>query len=48
LEDIVERSEGKERYHVLHPDPASLSIVKMEDKPALVLYNYHRKMFANY
>lgn len=48
LEDIVERRVSTERYYVLHPDPASLSIIKMKDKPELVLYNYHRRMFANY
>ena len=48
LEDIVERELSTEKYYVLHPDPASLSIVKLADKPALVLYNYHRRMFAGY
>ncbi len=48
LEDIVERKVGPERYYVLHPDPASLSIVKLERKPSLVLYNYHRRMFSEY
>jgi uncharacterized phosphatase len=45
LEGVVQRRVGKERYYVLHPDLASLSIVKAETKPSLVLYNYHRKMF---
>ena len=48
LEDIVERKIGTEKYYVLHPGPASLSIIKLEEKPSLVLYNYHRKMFAGY
>jgi broad specificity phosphatase PhoE len=48
LEDIVERKLTTEKYYVLHPDPASLSIIKMGDKPSLVLYNYHKKMFADY
>ena len=48
LEDIVERKISSEKYYVLHPDPASLSIVKVGDKPSLVLYNYRRKMFAKY
>ncbi|MDA4121302.1 MAG: histidine phosphatase family protein [Thaumarchaeota archaeon] len=48
LEDIVERRTSTEKYYVLHPDPASLSIIKLEEKPSLVLYNYHRKMFADY
>jgi broad specificity phosphatase PhoE len=48
LEDIVERKTATEKYYVLHPDPASLSIIRLGDRPALVLYNYHRKMFAGY
>jgi broad specificity phosphatase PhoE len=48
LEDVVERRVSTEKYYVLHPEPASLSIIKMGDKPSLVLYNYHRKMFADY
>jgi broad specificity phosphatase PhoE len=48
LEDIVERKLSTERYYVLHPDPASLSIIRLGDKPSLVLYNYHRKMFAGF
>jgi len=48
LEDVVERKLSAEKYYVLHPDPASLNIVKVEDKLSLVLYNYHRKMFAGY
>jgi broad specificity phosphatase PhoE len=48
LEVIVERKTTTEKYYVLHPDPASLSIIKVGDKPSLVLYNYHRKMFAAY
>lgn len=46
LETIVERKLNTEKYYVLHPDPASLSIIKLENRPALILYNYHRKMFA--
>jgi broad specificity phosphatase PhoE len=46
LEDIVERKITAEKYYVLHPDPASLSTIKLGDKPSLILYNYHRKMFA--
>jgi broad specificity phosphatase PhoE len=48
FEEIVERKLTTEKYYVLHPDPASLSIIKLGDKPALVLFNYHRKMFAGY
>jgi len=48
LEDVVERKVSKERYYVLHPDPASLSIIRVGDRLSLVLYNYHRKMFATY
>jgi len=48
LEDIVERKLTTEKYYVLHPDPASLSIIKVGEKPSLVLYNYHRKMFSKY
>jgi broad specificity phosphatase PhoE len=48
LEDIVERKFSTEKYYVLHPDPASLSTIKLGDRPSLILYNYHRKMFANY
>jgi broad specificity phosphatase PhoE len=48
LEDIVERKITSEKYYVLHPDPASLNIIKVGERPSLVLYNYHRKMFAGY
>ncbi len=48
LESILERKLTTEKYYVIHPDPASLSIIKLEQRPALILYNYHRKMFASY
>jgi broad specificity phosphatase PhoE len=48
LEDIVERKPSTEKYYVLHPDPASLNVIKLGDKPSLVLYNYHKGMFADY
>jgi broad specificity phosphatase PhoE len=48
LEDIVERRTSTEKYYVLHPDPASLSIIKLGENPSVVLYNYHRKMFDGY
>ena len=48
LESVVERKVSKERYYVLHPHPASLSIVETKQRPFLVLYDYHRKLFADY
>jgi len=48
LEDVVERKPSTEKYYVLHPDPASLSIIKVGDMLSLVLYNYHRKLLAPY
>jgi broad specificity phosphatase PhoE len=48
LESVVERKVTDERYYVLHPDAASLSIVEVKDRPFLVLYNYHRKQFAGF
>jgi len=48
LEGVVERRVSTERYYVLHPDPAALSIVQTKDRPFLVLLNYHRKMFAHF
>jgi len=44
LENVVERKVSKERYYVFHPEPASLSIVEMKERPFLVLFNYCRKM----
>jgi alpha-ribazole phosphatase/probable phosphoglycerate mutase len=48
LEDVVERRLSTEKYYVLHPEPASLSIVEAGDRLFLVLYNYHRKMSADF
>jgi len=48
LEGVVERKVSKERYYVLHPDPASVCIVETKDRPFLKLYNYHRKQFADF
>ena len=48
LEGVVERKVITEKYFVLEPDPAALSIVEIKDKPKLVQYNYHRKMFADF
>lgn len=47
LEGVVERKVSTEKYYTLHPDPSALSIVEIKDRPFLVMYNYHRKMFAN-
>jgi len=47
LEDVVERRVGAEKYYVLDTDPTALSIMKIKEKqPILILYNFHRKMFA--
>lgn len=49
LEVVVERKVSKEKYYVIHPDPASLSVISLEhDRPMLVLYNYRRKMFSKF
>jgi len=48
LEGVVERKVSTEKYYVLAPRPAALSIVEIKDKPFLIMYNYYRKMFANY
>jgi broad specificity phosphatase PhoE len=48
LEGVVERKVSDERYYVLHPDPAGLCIIETKHRPFLVLYNYHRKLFANF
>ncbi|HZT34971.1 MAG TPA: histidine phosphatase family protein [Nitrososphaera sp.] len=48
LEDVVERKTRSEKYYVIHPDPASLSIIALGQRPSLVLYNYRRKMFSEY
>jgi broad specificity phosphatase PhoE len=47
LEGVLERKVSEERYYVLHPDPASLCIVETKGRPFLILYNYHRKQFAD-
>jgi broad specificity phosphatase PhoE len=46
LEGVVERKVSTEKYYVLDPYPAALTIVEIKDRPQLILYNYHRKMFA--
>jgi alpha-ribazole phosphatase/probable phosphoglycerate mutase len=48
LEGVFERNVKDEKYYVFHPDPAALSIVEVKHRPFLVLYNYHRKMFADF
>jgi broad specificity phosphatase PhoE len=48
LERVVERIVSTEKYYVLHPDPAALSIIEIKNRPFLVMYNFHRKMFADY
>ena len=48
LEGVVERKVGDESYYVLHPDPASLCVIETKDRPFLILYNYHRKLLANF
>ena len=48
LEGVVERRIKTEKYYVIHPDSASLSIIKTKDRPILVLYNYHRKVFEDF
>ena len=45
LQHVVERRIGNNSYYVLHPDPGSLSIIDFKDRPELVLFNYHRKLF---
>lgn len=48
LESVVERKVSGEDYYVLRPDTASLSIVKLKDRPSLVLFDYHRRMLAQF
>ena len=48
LEGVVERRVRDEKYYTFHPDPASLCIIKVKDRPFVVLYNYHRKMFGDF
>ncbi len=46
LNHFVQRTAGGKGF-VLHPDTGSLSIIEY-GTPKLVLFNYHRKLFANY
>ena len=48
LEGVVERKVRSERYYVIHPNSASLTIIKTKDRPVLALYNYHRKLFSDF
>jgi broad specificity phosphatase PhoE len=48
LEGVVERRVSNERYYVLHPEPAALSIVEVKDRPFLILLNYHPKLLTNF
>jgi broad specificity phosphatase PhoE len=48
LEGVVERNVKDESYYVFHPEPASLSIVEIKDRPFLILYDYHRRQFAKF
>jgi broad specificity phosphatase PhoE len=48
LEGVVERRVKTEKYYVFHPAYAALSIVEIKERPFLVLYNYHRRMFAHF
>jgi alpha-ribazole phosphatase/probable phosphoglycerate mutase len=48
LEDVVERKLSTERYYVLHPDPASLSVIDVRNRPSLAIYNFRRKMFSQF
>jgi broad specificity phosphatase PhoE len=48
LEGVVERKISTEKYYVLDPAPAALSIIETKNRPNLILYNYHRKMFADF
>lgn len=46
VEDVVERKIRAQRYYVLHPEPASLSVVDVKSRPFLVLYNFRRRMLS--
>lgn len=48
IESVVERRVSAERYYVMHSDPAALTIIEVKDRPFLILFNYHRKMFDRF
>jgi len=48
LENVIERKITSQRYYVMHPEPASLSVIDMKSRPFLMIYNFRRKMFAGF
>lgn len=48
LQHVIERRDGHAGYYVLHPNPASLSVIQFTDRPRLVLFDYRRKLFASF
>jgi broad specificity phosphatase PhoE len=45
MHHIIERKIGKgNRHYVMHPDAGSLSIIEFDDRPTLILFNYHRRL----
>jgi len=48
LQHVIERKDGPAAYYVLHPHPASLSIIQFTDRPRLELFDYRRKLFADF
>jgi len=48
LQHVVERKDGHMGYYVLHPHPASLSIIQFTDRPRLELFDYRRKLFESF
>ena len=48
LENVVERKVTTEKYYVIHPNPASLSIINLKARPTLVVFNYYRKMLSGF
>jgi alpha-ribazole phosphatase/probable phosphoglycerate mutase len=46
LERVVERDMTGKKYYVMHPHPASLSVIDVRERPFLVLFNFRRKMLA--
>jgi broad specificity phosphatase PhoE len=48
LENVIERRITTQRYYVIHPEPASLCVIDVKSRPFLMLYNFRRKMFADF
>ena len=48
LQHVVEREVGHPGYYVLHPNTGSLSVIQFTDRPRLVLFDYRRKLLANF